>query len=192
MATLKSKYDDLEKMLKDMMESFNIFSSDIQSTTSEISKSVELITENMQKPTSQPVMDPIVTITNERSMKPWSDLRSTRQIISRNPVPVNSNQVQNGFKNILLSPSDPRSRNGFFNCQTPPDTSKKVTQERENVNWEVAKSRKTKKKLIVGAGQSSSIKSVKPIKITSVFLTRCDPVTTTEEINSHLTDTNKW
>lgn len=190
LATLKVKYDDLEKMLKEVVDSFKMFSTNIQSTTMEISKSVELIKGSAKE--FEHEADVSKAMTSENSVKPWCDTATTRRVLSQDQGPVISNHVDNRFKNILLSPSDPRSRNELFNCETPPGAPKISTKDGNHAKWEVVRKRKPKKNMIVGVGQSSSIKAVKPVKITSVFLTRCDPVTTTEEVNSYLKDTNGW
>lgn len=181
LTTLKKKYDDLEKILKDLMETFQNFSSSTSAATAEIGKMVENISTNIPKlvnvksASAQPILP-------GNQPKPWSDQRVTRQIISHKKIP----SVDARFKNILLSPSDPRSRQGLFNAQTPTGV------QTETENWEIAKPRRSRRKLVEGAATTSSIKAVKPVKITSVFLTRCDPETTVENVKSYLQDSNTW
>jgi len=46
--------------------------------------------------------------------------------------------------------------------------------------------------MVLGKGKSSTVKGIKPVKIFSLFLTRCPPETTVDEIKSYSEITNKW
>lgn len=174
--SLRKKYDDLESMCNDMIALIKAMGTKIDTTNGILRNSTEL------HPTPAPTYSSVITegIT--------SDPKPPRQ---RQFVPVRKTAQSIHLRNIPLSPSDPRSRNND-NEENSDDPLKISEGDVEAPSWQTAKPRRPRKRLVVGTGQITYIKSVKPVKVSSVFLTRCDPETEPDEIKKYLTEENNW
>lgn len=179
METMKKRFHDLEELCKNMIGEMQNLNKKVSNCTSDFRSTTGEMIQQLQKTAEapKPLSIPSATMISE----PWQNPERSRQIFKAAKVPP----PPRNFINTPVSPSDRRLHPLYSDSQSNNVVNTK------NDEWETVRP-KRKKLMIVGRGQNSSIKAVKPVRITSVFLTRCDSDTLESEVKQYLEDENGW
>lgn len=177
METMKKRFQDLEELCKSMIGEMQNLNEKVSNCSTDFRSTTGIMLQQMQKSTD-PQIVPLANPSVSMITKPWQNPERSRDFFKpRVPPPTT-------FSSTPLSPSDRRLHPLF---REPGEILAKAKHD----DWETARPRK-KKQMIVGKGQQSSIKAVKPIRTSSIFLTRCDSGTQESEVKKYLEDENSW
>jgi len=172
MSCMKERFLDLENLCKKMISDMQEINDKVLSSTTEFRSTTTSVLEKLKNTEN---VRPAHEMSDESA--PNRIFASSWSVIARKTpnlsIPLKrsdaTDTAQTSPQFVPLSPSDRRLHPSY--C-TP------TTEATENIagDWHTFKRRK-RKPMVLGKGESSTVKGIKPVKIFSLFLTRCPPET---------------
>ena len=180
-ASLHKKYDDIEKMMHDVLKTITQVNDKMTSTNDDL------------KGTAASVLARVNIVSTSVQESANSLKQSTESALSQqndsyaNVAKLKNPRTPSGSRKRIpntsqLSPSDRRLHPGY---QSQKEENSKTS------DWKIVTSRRKPQAPIIGKVKSS-IEAVTPIKISSIFVSRCSPNTSNDDLKEYLESQNKW